>query len=108
LSCTDIRALILFWDFGIYKSLTYLLDLLSVVLQLGREVLGEAARAVAVGVTTDELDRIVHEVGLRSSLMIEDSSELFLRRDFELCPHLLLHFLLCIIVVFVSIDSKKV
>jgi len=32
------------------------------VLQLGREVLGEAARAVAVGVTTDELDRIVHEV----------------------------------------------
>jgi len=29
---------------------------------LGREVLDEAAKAVAVGVTTDEIDRIVHEV----------------------------------------------
>jgi len=33
--------------------------------QLGREVLDEAAKAVAVGVTTDELDRIVHEVRTR-------------------------------------------
>jgi len=30
--------------------------------QLGREVLDEAAKAVAVGVTTDEIDRLVHEV----------------------------------------------
>ena len=30
-------------------------------LQLGREILEEAANAVAVGVTTDEIDRIVHE-----------------------------------------------
>jgi hypothetical protein len=28
---------------------------------LGREVLDEAFKAVAVGVTTDEIDRIVHE-----------------------------------------------
>lgn len=30
-------------------------------LQISREILDEAAAAVAVGVTTDELDRIVHE-----------------------------------------------
>ena len=30
-------------------------------MQLGREILEEAAKAVAVGVTTDEIDRIVHE-----------------------------------------------
>ncbi len=29
--------------------------------QLGREVLDIAARAVRVGITTDEIDRIVHE-----------------------------------------------
>lgn len=29
--------------------------------KLGREILEEAANAVAVGVTTDEIDRIVHE-----------------------------------------------
>lgn len=29
--------------------------------RLGREVLDEAAKAIAVGVTTDEIDRIVHE-----------------------------------------------
>ena len=29
--------------------------------QLGREILEEASNAVAVGVTTDEIDRIVHE-----------------------------------------------
>ena len=34
---------------------------LRVACRLGREVLDEAAAAVAVGVTTDELDRIVHE-----------------------------------------------
>jgi methionyl aminopeptidase len=32
-------------------------------LQLGREVLDEAAKVVKVGVTTDEIDRVVHEVG---------------------------------------------
>lgn len=30
--------------------------------QLGREVLDEAYKAVAVGVTTEEIDQIVHEV----------------------------------------------
>ena len=34
---------------------------LRVACKLGREVLDEAAAAVDVGVTTDELDRIVHE-----------------------------------------------
>jgi hypothetical protein len=29
--------------------------------RLGREVLDEAARAIAPGVTTDEVDRVVHE-----------------------------------------------
>jgi len=32
--------------------------------QLGREVLDEAAKAVAVGVSTDEIDRIVHEASV--------------------------------------------
>ena len=31
-------------------------------LQLAREVLDIAAKAVRVGITTDEIDRIVHEV----------------------------------------------
>ena len=30
--------------------------------QLGREVLDEAAKAIEVGVTTDEIDAIVHQV----------------------------------------------
>ena len=34
------------------------------LLFLGREVLDEAAAAVEVGVTTDELDRIVHEASV--------------------------------------------
>lgn len=29
--------------------------------RLGREVLDEAAKAIAIGVTTDEIDRVVHE-----------------------------------------------
>lgn len=33
-------------------------------LKLAREVLDEAAKAVAVGVTTDEIDRIVHEAAI--------------------------------------------
>jgi len=37
--------------------------------QYGREVLDEAANAVQVGVTTEELDRIVHEVSFDSSLL---------------------------------------
>lgn len=32
--------------------------------RLGREVLDEAAKAIAVGVTTDEIDRVVHEACL--------------------------------------------
>uniref|UniRef100_A0A915IPC9 Methionine aminopeptidase n=1 Tax=Romanomermis culicivorax TaxID=13658 RepID=A0A915IPC9_ROMCU len=35
---------------------------LKVACKLAREVLDEAAKAVAVGVTTDEIDRIVHEI----------------------------------------------
>ena len=31
---------------------------------LGREVLDEAAAAIGVGVTTDEVDRIVHEASV--------------------------------------------
>lgn len=37
---------------------------LKVACKLGREVLDEAAKAVAIGVTADEIDRIVHEVSL--------------------------------------------
>ena len=37
---------------------------LKVACKLAREVLDEAARAAAVGVTTDELDRIVHEAAI--------------------------------------------
>ena len=41
----------------------FLVILLSVfLLQLAREVLDIAAKAVRVGITTDEIDRIVHEV----------------------------------------------
>lgn len=34
---------------------------MRVACKLGREVLDEAAKAIAVGVTTDEVDRVVHE-----------------------------------------------
>ena len=34
---------------------------LRVACKLGREVLEEAWKSVAVGVTTDEIDRVVHE-----------------------------------------------
>jgi methionyl aminopeptidase len=37
------------------------LEGLRVACQLGRQVLDEAAAAVAAGVTTDEIDRVVHE-----------------------------------------------
>jgi len=37
---------------------------LKVACKLGREVLDEAAKAVAVGVTADEIDRIVHEASI--------------------------------------------
>jgi methionyl aminopeptidase len=37
---------------------------MRVVGKLAREVLDEAAKAAAVGVTTDELDRIVHEAAI--------------------------------------------
>jgi methionyl aminopeptidase len=33
-------------------------------LKLAREVLDEAAKAVAIGVKTDEIDRIVHEASI--------------------------------------------
>ena len=32
---------------------------------MGREVLNEAAKAAAVGVTTEKLDRIVHEAAIK-------------------------------------------
>jgi len=34
----------------------------KIVLKIGRIVLDEAARSLRVGMTTDEIDRIVHEV----------------------------------------------
>lgn len=34
------------------------------ILQLGREVLDIAANATEVGITTEEIDRIVHEVNV--------------------------------------------
>lgn len=34
---------------------------MRVACKLGREVLDEAAKAIAIGVTTDEVDRVVHE-----------------------------------------------
>eukprot|EP00051_Salpingoeca_urceolata_P006996 m.92634 g.92634 ORF g.92634 m.92634 type:complete len:374 (+) comp15071_c0_seq6:123-1244(+) len=34
------------------------------VCRLGREVLDEASKAIAVGVTTDEIDRVVHEASI--------------------------------------------
>ncbi|GMT24938.1 hypothetical protein PFISCL1PPCAC_16235, partial [Pristionchus fissidentatus] len=37
---------------------------LKVACKLGREVLDEAARAIAPGVTTDEIDRVVHEAAI--------------------------------------------
>lgn len=37
------------------------IESMRVSCRLGREVLDEAAKAIAVGVTTDEIDRIVHE-----------------------------------------------
>lgn len=37
---------------------------MRVVCKLAREVLDEAARACAVGVTTDEIDRVVHEASI--------------------------------------------
>lgn len=37
------------------------IEAMRVSCKLGREVLDEAAKAIAVGVTTDEIDRIVHE-----------------------------------------------
>ncbi len=39
---------------------------MRVVCKLGREILEEAAKAVAVGVTTDEIDRIVHEAKINA------------------------------------------
>ena len=38
--------------------------MICVVLQLGREVLDIAAKAIGVGVSTEEIDRVVHEVGV--------------------------------------------
>lgn len=37
------------------------IESMRVSCRLGREVLDEAAKAIAVGVTTDEIDRVVHE-----------------------------------------------
>jgi len=40
------------------------IESLRVACRLGREVLDEAAAAIGVGVTTDEIDRIVHEASI--------------------------------------------
>lgn len=37
------------------------IEKMRVVCRIGREVLEEGAKAVAIGATTDEIDRIVHE-----------------------------------------------
>ena len=37
------------------------IEKMRVVCRLGREVLEEGAKAVQIGVTTDEIDRIIHE-----------------------------------------------
>lgn len=37
------------------------IEAMKVSCRLGREVIDEAAKAIAVGVTTDEIDRVVHE-----------------------------------------------
>lgn len=50
---------------GEYYRLTSMLICFTVFgccLQFGREVLDEAAKVIAVGVTTEEIDRVVHEV----------------------------------------------
>ena len=39
-------------------------------LQLGREVLDEAARAVEVGVTAEEIDALVHQVRMKMYLRL--------------------------------------
>lgn len=40
------------------------IESMRVSCKLGREVLDEAAKAIAVGVTTDEIDRVVHEAAI--------------------------------------------
>lgn len=40
------------------------IEAMKVSCKLGREVLDEAAKAIAIGVTTDEIDRIVHEASI--------------------------------------------
>lgn len=40
------------------------------VCRLGREVLDIAARAIKVGVTTDEIDRIVHEASVERDVSL--------------------------------------
>lgn len=37
------------------------IEAMKVSCRLGREVLDEAAKAIEVGITTDEIDRVVHE-----------------------------------------------
>lgn len=37
------------------------IEKMRVVCRIGREVLEEGAKAIQIGVTTDEIDRIVHE-----------------------------------------------
>ena len=46
---------------ALLRVIVYLVCVLS-WLQLGREVLDEAARAVEVGVTAEEIDALVHQV----------------------------------------------
>ena len=48
------------------SRLDQLMPLVSFILleQLAREVLNEAAKVADVGVTTDEIDRVVHEAAI--------------------------------------------
>lgn len=53
------------WDVDVHSLYTSFL-----IPQLGREVLDLALKAVKPGVTTDELDRIVHEVCTCACVMV--------------------------------------
>ena len=48
-------------------------------MQIGRIVLDEAARSIRVGMTTDEIDRIVHEVNDEHGSACDDHESVFFR-----------------------------
>jgi hypothetical protein len=58
--CKNHHFFSIYFGENLLKIMTSVPDL-RVACKLGREVLDEAFKAVAAGVTTDEIDRIVHE-----------------------------------------------